>query len=617
MSMRILFLGLLGGLFFLAPPADQRLPIGTGKVAAQHRLICTWVGFTRVCRPYQVRRHHYRRDSNYRRNKRRAAIPRGDSRVQTALNQLGFNAGPADGKFGPQTRAAIRRYQRSVGDRPTGRLNARQRRTLLAGLATPPPDEPFAPAAVAPPKPRNPEELAEKPQEEEQKSAALPEQPEMVPEPAEPTVEPQEGPQITAPAERPNPFAQASREADAFVTSIRARGKGIGGASAIAEMLGHTDTDSGSAYPEKLRRLCAATLEKPPVAAPAPANGDYDAQIVPFEVCVARAHILKSTAAHYRALGRPDLADFLGQCALTANRLKPAVGDLQKAKPEDMAKRITQDVAKAGTKSYQDINRAKACLGYGLGYEAFDISLAHALFLTGLGQDGYGEAVAAHLALGLGVRQNVKLSADWYRRTADKVDTGAEAVVDIKIVNRAQVLDVLADVLGDMPAGALPPLGEDRMVATATPEAPGKPKSQDAEASPGKSSIVVEATPRQVEAKSADEPVSAPEFFAAERERARKALAGLAATEQYDPAEFNRLCGKVANAIGQARVNSRDTVAAQLCRLVSYASGNKRHMAIFDTYLAKAGNSAARQAVDRHQEAGNITADGRVKAVAN
>ena len=35
--------------------------------------------------------------------------------LQTALNQRGFDSGAPDGVMGPNTRGAIRRYQRSAG----------------------------------------------------------------------------------------------------------------------------------------------------------------------------------------------------------------------------------------------------------------------------------------------------------------------------------------------------------------------------------------------------------------------------------------------------------------------------------------------------------------------
>ena len=44
--------------------------------------------------------------------------------IQEALQRLGYYPGPIDGIFGPDSRAAIRRYQHELGDEMTGRLSA-------------------------------------------------------------------------------------------------------------------------------------------------------------------------------------------------------------------------------------------------------------------------------------------------------------------------------------------------------------------------------------------------------------------------------------------------------------------------------------------------------------
>jgi peptidoglycan hydrolase-like protein with peptidoglycan-binding domain len=43
--------------------------------------------------------------------------------VQTALNNAGFNVGNADGRWGPETRKALKDFQNSKGIRASGRLN--------------------------------------------------------------------------------------------------------------------------------------------------------------------------------------------------------------------------------------------------------------------------------------------------------------------------------------------------------------------------------------------------------------------------------------------------------------------------------------------------------------
>jgi hypothetical protein len=52
-------------------------------------------------------------------------------RVQTALARLGYYAIPVDGVFGPETRAAIRRYQHEIGSETTGRITADEATRLV------------------------------------------------------------------------------------------------------------------------------------------------------------------------------------------------------------------------------------------------------------------------------------------------------------------------------------------------------------------------------------------------------------------------------------------------------------------------------------------------------
>jgi peptidoglycan hydrolase-like protein with peptidoglycan-binding domain len=51
--------------------------------------------------------------------------------VQLALQRLGYYAGQVDGVFGPESLAAIRRFQHELGAEMTGRLTADQAARLL------------------------------------------------------------------------------------------------------------------------------------------------------------------------------------------------------------------------------------------------------------------------------------------------------------------------------------------------------------------------------------------------------------------------------------------------------------------------------------------------------
>ena len=52
-------------------------------------------------------------------------------KVQSALVRLGYYDNPIDAVFGPETRAAIRRYQHEIGGEMTGRLTAQQATKLV------------------------------------------------------------------------------------------------------------------------------------------------------------------------------------------------------------------------------------------------------------------------------------------------------------------------------------------------------------------------------------------------------------------------------------------------------------------------------------------------------
>ena len=57
--------------------------------------------------------------------------------VQQALKDLGYEAGPVDGKIGRQTRLAIRRYQEKKGLAPSGRVDNAFLQSLFAGSPVP------------------------------------------------------------------------------------------------------------------------------------------------------------------------------------------------------------------------------------------------------------------------------------------------------------------------------------------------------------------------------------------------------------------------------------------------------------------------------------------------
>lgn len=56
-------------------------------------------------------------------------------KIQIALTSLGFDAGGADGVFGPRTRTKIAEWQSANGEPPTGFISADNKTTLFAKAA--------------------------------------------------------------------------------------------------------------------------------------------------------------------------------------------------------------------------------------------------------------------------------------------------------------------------------------------------------------------------------------------------------------------------------------------------------------------------------------------------
>ena len=163
MLLRSLTAAVLSATFLISVPTPEAQAGKTGKILGglaagaaagfiAHEVYKNRKHKKRARRHYKERRSHRnrRRYKNRTYTKRRtykaptrAAFNQDTYNTQTWLNQLGYNAGAADGISGRRTRNAIRQFQIANGMPSTGALSPRQTATLSQQAA-------IAVAGVAP-----------------------------------------------------------------------------------------------------------------------------------------------------------------------------------------------------------------------------------------------------------------------------------------------------------------------------------------------------------------------------------------------------------------------------------------------------------------------------------
>ncbi|MEP3628653.1 MAG: peptidoglycan-binding domain-containing protein [Hyphomicrobiales bacterium] len=176
MLLRSLTAVVLSATFLIAVPAPQAQAGNAGKVLGglaagaaagfiAHKVYKNQKRKKRARRYYSKRRQYNNRRTYSKRKtyskRTRAAFNQNTYNTQTWLNQLGYNAGSADGISGRRTRNAVRQFQIANGLPSTGALSPQQTALLsqqaavaVAGVA---PQTPTTQVAVAPQAPIAPQ----------------------------------------------------------------------------------------------------------------------------------------------------------------------------------------------------------------------------------------------------------------------------------------------------------------------------------------------------------------------------------------------------------------------------------------------------------------------------
>jgi peptidoglycan hydrolase-like protein with peptidoglycan-binding domain len=313
--------------------------------------------------------------------------------IQRALNAFGFDTGTPDGRMGRGTRAAIARYQQSIGEPATGDLTDGQQSRLLAAYA----------------------------QRDQDK---------------------------TAPTQ--------TSKIDALFAAIGANPAAAAGATSPISGLGLPNVAGTAAVgsPTTMSALCRTDSMTAALKESAKA-GPFDSKLVPDQFCVARTHVLAEAAETFKALSsqadavKPEL--IRAECQRFAESKQAEVASLTGTAPAEFAHRYLDKAGGADPEREAAVVNSRICLGFGYADDKSDVVLASALVLVGLGETAYGEVIAASFATGIGVSKDVDRAVKWLEFAATQIEAGAEPLVHSDGGLRSKILRLVAKELTATP----------------------------------------------------------------------------------------------------------------------------------------------------------------------
>lgn len=331
------------------------------------------------------------------------------AQTQTALNYFGYNAGRVDGQVGGGTRAAIERYQASMG-------------YPVNGYDFPPYQSDFLNQAYywATSGGQAATQLSGQPllfayRQQVHSGAALAAAPQpqaQAPAPITPVVTAQPE---TTPSEAPTETASTGSLPSLFA--------------------------GGTARPSLANRCSAVMLQTS-------TNGGYTTLAnmsdpdfaLSEQFCLARSYAM--------ARGEELIQDIQGltpdqistQCAAFGDTLSPQVVALSLSSKADAESQMRKFALDTGLSPADLSATSKVCLSLGYRQDNMDTAVGSALMLVALGEPAYGELVGHHLREGFGVQERQDLAMQWYDASLSALDAGSQAVFLPSQTDRPQLL---------------------------------------------------------------------------------------------------------------------------------------------------------------------------------
>lgn len=316
-------------------------------------------------------------------------------RVQINLNAMGCDAGVPDGFSGKNTRSAIRCFQERADLPVTGKLTDQERAFVLA----------YVPKEIVLDK-KESQEPQEKHASDQSDSKASPEIP--------PKNEPNQSQDDTSKPELTDVNASTPLKGSIFDRLDNGDGANIAPevpsvefpkptkTTAVCTFLNAQDTNAHAQNAKTMERFCAV-----------------------------RAHLISDLEQILSAQPALDKDQFWAQCEQLVAFTQSYVGRSAKESPAKYVEELKRNFATSND-NQAIINGYSFCVAEALSKDRFDVSLASSFATFASGGGEFGELIASHLALGLGVEKSKEFAAAWYMDTAASIENGDYvALVDL------------------------------------------------------------------------------------------------------------------------------------------------------------------------------------------
>jgi len=331
--------------------------------------------------------------------------------TQVALNYFGYDAGTPDGVVGKGTRAAVSRFQTSMGYAPSGYIQENERAFLVSsyhrGIAGAQVGSPQLLASFK--QPNNTGTLVGAP--DAQPLNQQPQQAAIEP-PKQPQPQPQPQQQSTTQV-----IVQTQPSADVPVEEVS---QGL----AALNFLGATPQISMTNHCNRTSLITNSNGGFVNVSNITDASFALDEQF-----CLARTYMITASEQMLASAQGVSTEHVQKQCEAFAPAMRPYASGIVSKPIEQSLSELQAYVASTGMNPAALAANSKVCLGLGYRVDDPEVALASALVLVGLGETSYTEMLGHHVLNGFGTSARTDRAVDWYKTAVMALEQGVTPVV--------------------------------------------------------------------------------------------------------------------------------------------------------------------------------------------